>query len=149
MLPSDVPRIGFTAAHANRLPEDLFPLERALIEAFAALLAFQLAGELAVRAVHLPVPGPVLGLVLLFVYLRLRGSVPEGLRQGAVALHGHMSLLFVPAGVGVMLYLPQLAREWLVILVAVLASTLVGLGVTAWVLGRLVDRDAHKGEPPA
>ena len=38
-----------------------------MIEAFAALLAFQLAGELAVRAVHLPVPGPVLGLVLLFV----------------------------------------------------------------------------------
>lgn len=120
-----------------------------MIEAFTALLVFQLAGELGARALALPVPGPVLGLVLLFGYLRLRGSVPDGLRQGAATLHGHMSLLFVPAGVGVMLYFPQLAREWFVILVSVLASTLVGLAVTAWVLGRLVDRDPGDGEAPS
>lgn len=120
-----------------------------MIEAFTALLVFQLAGELGARALSLPVPGPVLGLVLLFGYLRLRGSVSDGLRQAAATLHGHMSLLFVPAGVGVMLFLPQLAREWYVILVSVLASTLIGLGVTAWVLGRLVDRDDGQGDGDA
>jgi len=119
-----------------------------MIEALTALLLFQLVGELAARAAQLPVPGPVVGLALLFLYLRWRGEAAEGLRQAAAMLHGHMSLLFVPAGVGVMLYYPQLAREWLVILASVLVSTLVGIGVTAWVLGRLVDRGQREPDAP-
>jgi len=111
-----------------------------VVEALTALLVCQLIGELAARTLQFPVPGPVVGLALLFVFLRLRGSVSDSLRQTAAMLHGHMSLLFVPAGVGVMLYYPQLAREWLVILVSVVVSTLIGIGVTAWVLGALVDR---------
>jgi holin-like protein len=111
-----------------------------VIESLTVLLVCQLIGELAARTLQFPVPGPVVGLVLLFIVLRLRGSVSDSLRQSAAMLHGHMSLLFVPAGVGVMLYYPQLAREWLLILVSVVVSTLIGIGVTAWVLGALVDR---------
>jgi holin-like protein len=82
------------------------------------------------RGLQLPVPGPVVGLLFLFLVLWFRSSTPANLTEAATALHSHLSLLFVPAGVGVMLYFPALAREWLVILVAIVVSTLVGLGVT-------------------
>jgi len=110
-----------------------------LIYSLTIFLVFQFVGELIARGLTLPIPGPVVGLVLLFVCLALRPSLSTPLTQTAEALHSHMSLLFVPAGVGVSLYYPQLAREWLAILAALVISTLVGLAVTAWVLKLLVE----------
>jgi holin-like protein len=110
-----------------------------MINALTIFLVFQLVGEVIARGLTLPLPGPVIGLALLFVCLSLRPSLSPPLTQTAEALHSHMSLLFVPAGVGVSLYYPQLAREWLGILAALVISTLVGLAVTAWVLKLLVE----------
>ena len=70
----------------------------------------QLAGELVVGTLAMPVPGPVVGMVLLFFYLALRRTVPEGLGQAAGGLQRAMSLLFVPAGAGVMLHFHLLAE---------------------------------------
>lgn len=114
-----------------------------MIEGFTIFLAFQLAGELVARGLQLPVPGPVVGLLFLFLVLSFRSSMPAALTEAATALHSHLSLLFVPAGVGVMLYFPALAREWLVILVSVVVSTLVGLGVTVWVLKALIESEGE------
>lgn len=113
-----------------------------MIEGFAIFLVFQLIGEAIARGIGLPVPGPVIGLVLLFVFFwRLPTRLP--LVGGAAdALHKHFSLLFVPAGVGVMLHLPLLAREWLAIVVAVVVSTLIGLATTALVVNALIERQS-------
>jgi holin-like protein len=111
-----------------------------VIEGFALLLVFQLVGEAASRALGLPVPGPVIGLALLFAALRLNPGRKGLVTAAAEALHSHFSLLFVPAGVGVMLYVPLLAREWVAIVLSVVVSTLVGLVVTAWVANALIQR---------
>jgi holin-like protein len=108
------------------------------------ILACQLAGEVFVAAAGLPVPGPVCGMVLLFAGLMLRG-LPAGLAQVADSLLSHLSLLFVPAGVGVMLHAGLIGRDWLPISVALVASTVLTVVVTAaamsW-LGRGGNGDA-------
>jgi holin-like protein len=105
-----------------------------MINALTGLLVCQLVGELLARALELPVPGPVLGMVLLFAVLLLRhgedGVAPDSLNTVAGTLLNHLGLLFVPAGVGVVLYLPLLARDWLPISLAILVGTLGGVAVT-------------------
>lgn len=102
-----------------------------MLAAFTLLLVYQLAGEAIVHVAGLPVPGPVVGMLLLFVTLLLRGSAPDWLRDTCQALLAHLSLLFVPAGVGVMLHFQRLGAEWLPVAVALVASTVVTIGVTA------------------
>ena len=97
----------------------------------------QLAGELVTRALAIPVPGPVLGMVMLFLLLVYRGSIPEKLATVADGLLGHLSLLFVPAGVGVMLHFPLLGDDWMAITVALVVSTVATIVVTALVMSWL------------
>mgnify|MGYP001795005538 FL=1 len=68
------------------------------------IFSCQLVGELVVVTFGLTVPGPVLGMLLLFVGLMVRGSTPASLDAAAVGLLSNLSLLLVPAGVGVMLH---------------------------------------------
>lgn len=105
-----------------------------MINTFALLLLYQLVGELSVRTLGLPIPGPVIGMALLFLTLIARGRVGSELRGGASSLLQHLSLLFVPAGAGVMLHVHRVADEWLPITVALLFSTFAGMAVTALVL---------------
>lgn len=102
-----------------------------MIPAITALLVCQLAGEVLSRALGLPVPGPVVGMVLLFVALLLRGrDAPAPLGATADGLLNNLGLLFVPAGVGVVLHLPLLARDWAPLSLAVLAGTLAAIAAT-------------------
>lgn len=119
-----------------------------MINALAILLLCQLAGETVVRLLDLPVPGPVLGMALLFGVLAVRGAAPAPLSTLANNLLAHLSLLFVPAGVGVMLHLGRLEHEWLAIGAALVASTLCTIVVSVAVF-RLVSRWAGAEEPPA
>ena len=99
--------------------------------ALTILLACQLAGEVLVRTAGLPVPGPVLGMVLLCGALAMRGSTPANLHGTATGLLAHLSLLFVPAGVGVMVHLHHIGSELLAILAALVLSTTLTIAVTA------------------
>ena len=108
-----------------------------MIGAFTLLLVYQTLGEIAVQLAGLPVPGPVIGMLLLFATLCLRGSVPAWLRDPCQQLLSHLSLLFVPAGVGVMLHFQRIGAEWFAIVVALLASTVITIGVTALVMQAL------------
>ena len=104
-----------------------------MISALTALLGFQLAGELIVRLSGMPVPGPVLGMVFLVVFFALRGSVPDNLKQVASVVLQHLSLLFVPAGVGLILHAARIEAEWFAIGAALIGSTLLTLIVTVLV----------------
>ena len=95
---------------------------------------------------RLPVPGPVVGMGLLFGALALRKGVSMELRQTAQTLLQHLSLLFVPAGVGVMLHFQRIAAEWLPILVALAVSTFATIAATALVL-RAFAGDAPQDQP--
>lgn len=111
-----------------------------MIPALATLLVFQLLGETAVRLSGAPVPGPVVGLALLLLALLLRPHGVEAIKPTAQGLLQHLSLLFVPAGVGVMQHLQRLGDEALAIGVALVLSTLLGLAAAAgtmlWLMGR-------------
>jgi holin-like protein len=109
-----------------------------MVNALLALLAFQLVGEVLVRGLGLPVPGPVVGMLLLFVALRLRGEAPGELRRASEGLLANLALLFVPAGVGVMVHLGLLAAAWWQLLLTVVLATLLTLLATAGVMGGLV-----------
>ncbi len=104
---------------------------------FLALLLFcQLAGEVLARLLGLPVPGPVLGLVLLFAGLTLRRPAPAT-DEHADRLLGNLSLLFVPAGVGVLQYLPVLAAEWPAVTASIIGSALAAVAATGLTLRAL------------
>lgn len=109
-----------------------------MIAAITLLLVFQLAGEVIAQALSLPVPGPVIGMALLFAALALRRGPSAGLRDTAQVLLQHLSLLFVPAGTGVMLHYQRLSDEWLALVVSLLLSTAVTIAVTALVLRLLL-----------
>ncbi|MBO6849595.1 MAG: CidA/LrgA family protein [Marinobacter sp.] len=98
------------------------------------LLVYQLVGEVAVRLAGLPIPGPVLGMVLLFLTLLVRGRAPASVDQAASALLSHLSLLFVPAGVGMMVHFGRIADEWLPITLALLLSTVITMVATALIM---------------
>ncbi len=118
-----------------------------MIPALAGLLACQLAGEIMVRALMLPLPGPVAGLGLLFAYLLWRGrtrpdpiaAIPPDLGHVCDALLRNLALLFIPAAVGVVQYLDLLRRYAGPIALTIAVSTLLTLVVTAATF-RLVSR---------
>lgn len=112
-----------------------------MIPAITALLVCQLLGEVIARVTQLPVPGPVIGMVMLFVALLARGrDAPAELGRTADGLLDNLGLLFVPAGVGVVLHLPLLARDWAPLSLAVVAGTLAAIAATGrlaqWLLRR-------------
>jgi holin-like protein len=109
-----------------------------MIRGFAVLLSFQLLGELIVRMFSWPIPGNVLGMALLLVALILGMVRIEWVTEAAELLLVNMALLFVPVGVGVMLYFDVLAREWLPILAAMVLSTFVVMAATGQVMQRLM-----------
>jgi putative effector of murein hydrolase LrgA (UPF0299 family) len=95
------------------------------------LLLCQLGGEALAYWSGLPIPGPVLGLVLLVILLIVFGQAPGSLESTATGLLQHLSLLFVPAGVGVMLHGGRIAAEWPALLAALVLSTCLAMVATA------------------
>ncbi|TKT70637.1 CidA/LrgA family protein [Afipia massiliensis] len=111
-----------------------------MIASLSIILICQLIGEVIVRGLRLPLPGPVIGLALLFALMilrdrytalargPLRDNAVEGTAKGMLA---HLSLLFVPAGVGVVQNLDLLAQRGVAIALVLAASVVVTLLVTA------------------
>jgi putative effector of murein hydrolase LrgA (UPF0299 family) len=111
-----------------------------MIASLSVILICQLIGEVVVRSLRVPVPGPVLGLALLFAALiardrfavLARGPLRDGAVEGASkGMLAHLSLLFVPAGVGVVQNLDLLAQRGVAIALVLAASVIVTLLVTA------------------
>lgn len=110
------------------------------------LLVYQLVGEVISRGLNSPLPGPVIGMALLFLTLVVRGGLPEGLKTTAEGLLKNLSLLFVPAGVGVMMHLHLLRDEWQAVSAALLFSTVATIAVTALVMVGLCRLTGNAGE---
>jgi holin-like protein len=113
-----------------------------MIRGFFLLLFFQLIGEVAARALDLPAPGPVIGLALLILALALydnwrplddEGLASSELGRAANGVLASLSLLFVPAGVGVVQYLGLLRDQGVALAAALAVSTVLTLLVTVGV----------------
>jgi putative effector of murein hydrolase LrgA (UPF0299 family) len=115
------------------------------------LLACQSAGEVLARLTHVGLPGPVLGMLILLLLLRW-DAVRAPVGAVAEALLAHLSLLFVPVGVGVMTHVPLIAQYGIQLVATLVLSTWVGLLVTALVFRAMLrqsdDRAAEAGTEP-
>jgi putative effector of murein hydrolase LrgA (UPF0299 family) len=128
-----------------------------MIAALTLLLSCQLAGEILARLLALPVPGPVLGLALLFLMLQLRARLNpqaaaiETLPLGTVAavLLAHLSLLFVPAGAGIVRHAGTILAHGPSLLAALVLSTALTLVVTAFVFVKVASWVGSTAEPEA
>jgi putative effector of murein hydrolase LrgA (UPF0299 family) len=104
-----------------------------MINGLMWLIACQLVGEVIVRLLDVPVPGPVVGMAVLFVLLQLRRSGDDAtVVRAAEGLLNHLQLLFIPAGVGVIVYLEAIRDNAVPIVGAMLISWFVGLALVAW-----------------
>ncbi len=121
-----------------------------MLAGFGLLLLCQLAGEAVVKVSGLPMPGPVVGMVLLVGLLAVRAPLLDGLSSTAEALLGNLSLLFVPAGVGVIQNLKIFGGEGIRLILVLIVSTAVTLVVTAAVfagLARLLEASGGEIDP--
>jgi len=100
----------------------------------AILLMFQFAGEMMRAITGLPVPGPVIGMVLLLIALLAKLPVPAGIHATSRKFLAYLGLLFVPAGAGVVTRLPMIGAHWLPIVIAVVGSTIITMVITAVVM---------------
>lgn len=105
-----------------------------IIIAFSTLLMFQLLGEVTVRLLSLPLPGPLAGMLLLFFALVIHKKTYPALDKTSNFLIQHLMLLFIPAVAGVILFFDRLKEEWLPFLVSGVFGTLITLLVTAYCL---------------
>jgi holin-like protein len=101
-----------------------------MLVAVAVLFSFQLAGEVIARFFLLPVPGPVIGLALLAALFLVRPDLVKAVEGTARSILAHLSLLFVPAGVGVIANLDVLTDKWLAICIVLVISTVFTLLVS-------------------
>lgn len=109
-----------------------------MLPTFAILLVFQCLGEGLVFLLRLPVPGPVAGMLLLLVALLMSARLHALVEPAGSELLKHLSLLFVPAGVGIVASGAAIGHNWLALLVSLVGSTLITLAVTAAVMRALM-----------
>ena len=101
-----------------------------MVRGLTLLLLFQLCGEFISRLLDLPIPGNVLGMGLLLLGLMSNLVEIKWLEEAAELLLANLALFFVPAGVGVMLYVDLITVEWLPIVVATVLSTFVVMAIS-------------------
>lgn len=115
-----------------------------MIPGLVQILLWQGLGELVSHFVLPIIPGPVLGLIFLLVFLIIKGSVNSSLALVSDAFSQHLGVLFVPAAVGVIMFLPQLKANAMAIGLALVVSVVLTISVTALVLRFLAKKDSHE-----
>lgn len=115
-----------------------------MLEMLITLLGFQLIGEIIVRISNLPVPAPVMGMILLFLFLLFRRGTPHFLAENVPKLMSVLTILFIPAGVGVIQYFDLLEEHFLALFLAVFIGLFITHLFSAWLLKTLLIRKRIK-----
>jgi len=138
LWPEPHQRLTFETAHG-------FVYTETMIQGLVQLFIFQALGELVSKFALPFIPGPVLGLVLLLAFLSVLGAVPASIDLVGGGILQHLGLLFIPASVGVVLYLPVLKANAWAISAALVISVLATVAVTAGLLKVLAKKEqAHE-----
>ena len=124
-----------------------------MIMPLAVILSFQLVGEVTSHALDLPLPGPVVGLCLLVAACLIRPGLADQLRPVTAGLLQHLSLFFVPAGVGVIAHMTVIREHGFALAMAIAGSTVLAIAAGALVftaVARLTRSDGpDPGDPDA
>ncbi|MEA1676057.1 CidA/LrgA family protein [Nitrospirillum sp. BR 11163] len=122
--------------------------EFAMVGALAMLVVCQLIGEIVVHGLRLPVPGPVLGLLLLVAWFAWRGGPTQTMGTTADVILSNLSLLFVPAAVGIVQHGQRFMAQGPAIVLALFASSVLTIAVTAYAFLWADRRFGGKGPVP-
>jgi holin-like protein len=115
-----------------------------LLRGLSWLVLCQLLGT-ALNVLLIPMlPGPIIGMLLLFGFLLLRGEVGEPLRQASGSLLKYLPLLLVPPAVGVMVYAEEIFADFWAIAGALLLSLLISIVFAGWLMQKLIDRQQRR-----
>jgi holin-like protein len=128
------------------------PIRRdwAFVHTFAVLIALQFFGEWVAHMTRIPIPGPVIGLVALLCLLSASPSLLREMEGASLGLLNHLSLLFIPAGAGVVMLAGALKGQLIAIAIAILVSTGLSIATTALVTVVLLEkRKRAEGDPGA
>ncbi len=117
-----------------------------MLRGMAILLGLQLVGEMITYVLELPLPGSVVGMLLLLAGLRGGILRVDWVKEAAELLLSNLSLLFVPAGVGVMVYAGLIAQHWIPLTTATICSTLAVLATTGWSAQWLAHKRGNRGD---
>src|SRR5690606_9796565 len=117
-----------------------------ILFAVTVLFIMQAAGEFLARLTGLPLPGPLIGMLLMLAALMAYGKVPAGLRDTCHHVLKHLMLLFVPLVAGIMVYFGPLEREWIPFLLACIVGVALTIIVTVATL-RWMIRITGRKEP--
>jgi holin-like protein len=128
-------RRGRTSAPSSRpaAPPGRATVAARVVLGLGVLLGFQWAGTWVVDATHAPVPGSVVGMLLLAAALALDVLPVALVRDAASLLVRHLTLLFIPGGAALLLHGDVVRRAWLPVTIAALAS----LALVLLVVGRV------------
>jgi putative effector of murein hydrolase LrgA (UPF0299 family) len=115
-----------------------------LLRGLSWLVLCQLLGT-ALNVLLMPMlPGPIIGMLLLFVFLLVRGEVGEPLHEASTSLLKYLPLLLVPPAVGVMAYAEAIFADFWAIAGALLLSLLISIVFTGWLMQKLIDRQQRR-----
>lgn len=113
-----------------------------MLKGLIILLLFQLLGEAVVSLCHLPVPGAVIGMLLLFCALFFKRGASAELQRASQTLIQYLSLFLIPAGVGLFFLPLGIRQHWFAILMALTVGTLIAMLLSAWLIKRLASSKA-------
>ncbi|EAU42883.1 LrgA [Fulvimarina pelagi HTCC2506] len=105
-----------------------------MLRALTSVLLCQLVGEALVAATNMPLPGPVVGMALLFAFFVVKGGIPSSIATVGDGLLNNLAVLFVPAGVGIMQHASRIGSEGFQLGGTLVASTLITIGVTGYLM---------------
>lgn len=108
-----------------------------MLKGLIIILFFQLCGETLVALLHSPIPGPVAGMLLLWLALALKGGPSAEVDEVSGGLIRYLSLFFLPAGVGLFFLPDTIQRYWPAVLAAMVAGTFLSMLFSGWLIKRL------------
>ena len=108
-------------------------------------ISYMLLGEFIAALLDWPVPGSVLGMLLLFITLVVRGGVSDSVRQSSQQLLPYLPLFIVPASVGIVNYMDLIRLEGHLILLAMIVSLVIGIPVCGWLAQKSMGLSGSKG----
>lgn len=113
-----------------------------MLKGIIVLLFFQLCGETLVALLHSPIPGPVAGMLLLWLALAIKGGPSKEVDEVSQGLIQYLSLFFLPAGVGLFFLPNSIQRYWPAVIAAMVAGTFVSMLFSGWLMKRLSGKNS-------
>lgn len=109
-------------------------MQKNILLQLTIILCITYAGNLLAQLITLPLPGVILGFILMFLLLSMNIVKLHHVDQISKVLLTYMTFLFIPAGVALVNSLDLLAAYWWKLLIVILASTVITMVVTGWVV---------------